>query len=406
MENSIPKLRPDLEIIPASHQGERAVIVRDALGLIKEPVLLQEDALTLVGLIDGRRTVRDIQVEFVRIKRGVLVSLDLLLKLIAELDAAFLLDSGHFRREKEKIVAEYNLQKVRTASHAGVSYPGRRAELGPYLDSLLSQEVKWPSGFQSGKIAAAVAPHIDLEVGKKVYAAAYQCLKGKKPEKIILLGTGHSLQDAYFSLTEKDFETPLGRVSTDKELVRMLEEAGGKAVASHDIAHRQEHSLEFALIFLQHLFGSEFKFVPILCGSFDRCLSHFTRPAQIEGAGEMISALRRSLSGLGTDTLVVASVDFSHIGPKFGHATRAAALLYEAKKHDQSLIAALCGGDVGAFWKESLSVKDKYNVCGFSAMATLLEILPGARGWLLDYDFWQEEPTQSAVSFAAIAFTI
>jgi hypothetical protein len=38
-------------------------------------------------------------------------------------------------------------------------------------------------------------------------------------------------------------------------------------------------------------------------------------------------------------------------------------------------------------------------------LATLLEILPGAKGLCLDYEFWKEEPTQSAVSFAAIVLT-
>ena len=69
------------------------------------------------------------------------------------------------------------------------------------------------------------------------------------------------------------------------------------------------------------------------------------------------------------------------------------------------LIEAACRGDVEAFWAESRRVGDKYNVCGFSALACLLEALPEVQGRLLGYEFSQEEPTQSAVSYAAIAFT-
>jgi hypothetical protein len=43
-------------------------------------------------------------------------------------------------------------------------------------------------------------------------------------------------------------------------------------------------------------------------------------------------------------------------------------------------------------------------VCGFSTLAILLELLAERKGYILGYDFWKEEPTQSAVSFAAVAF--
>ncbi len=74
----------------------------------------------------------------------------------------------------------------------------------------------------------------------------------------------------------------------------------------------------------------------------------------------------------------------------------------EAKRHDKLLLDALCRGSVQAFWSESKRTDDAYNVCGFSCLACLLEILPGCQGYLLDYDFWEEEATQSAVSFAAV----
>ena len=77
-------------------------------------------------------------------------------------------------------------------------------------------------------------------------------------------------------------------------------------------------------------------------------------------------------------------------------------MLLEARAHDQSLLGAFCGADVRRFWAESRKVRDRYNVCGFPALASLLEILPGVRGRCLDYEFWKEEPTQSAVSYAAV----
>jgi len=68
------------------------------------------------------------------------------------------------------------------------------------------------------------------------------------------------------------------------------------------------------------------------------------------------------------------------------------------------LLDSLCEMNADGFWTESQKVNDRYHVCGFSALACLLEILPLSRGRLLDYGVFQEEATQSAVSFAAVLF--
>jgi hypothetical protein len=61
--------------------------------------------------------------------------------------------------------------------------------------------------------------------------------------------------------------------------------------------------------------------------------------------------------------------------------------------------------DHEGFWKESIRVQDRYNVCGLSAMACVLEVLPPCKGKVLDYSMWHEDATRSAVSFSAVLFT-
>jgi AmmeMemoRadiSam system protein B len=107
----------------------------------------------------------------------------------------------------------------------------------------------------------------------------------------------------------------------------------------------------------------------------------------------------------GQDTLIVAGVDFSHIGPKFGHDLPATAMENQARTHDQSLLEHLSMLDADGFWDESRSVRDRFNVCGLSALACLLEVLPQCRGEILHYEIWHEAPTRSAVSFASAVFT-
>ena len=132
----IPRIREDLEVISTSYQGKKALVVRDFLGLIPSPILLQEDALGLLALIDGKRTVRDIQLEMVRLNKGVLVDGELIVKMVGELEAALLLQSCKYHEEKARLLTEYDQLEVRAASHAGVSYPADPKELESYLDSI------------------------------------------------------------------------------------------------------------------------------------------------------------------------------------------------------------------------------------------------------------------------------
>jgi hypothetical protein len=207
-------------------------------------------------------------------------------------------------------------------------------------------------------------------------------------------------------LTEKDFETPFGVIKSDREGVRALQKAGRDVVSPHDFVHRAEHSIEFQTLFLAHLWeDAPFTLVPILCGSLKGTLPEYRREAYLQRAGAFLKVLADLLLDPLQETLLVAGVDFSHIGMKFGHQMDAAALLNEALAHDRRLLEALSQRDPTGFWEESIRVDDRYNVCGFSAMACLLEVLPFSQGRILDYQTWQEEPTRSAVSFAAAAFS-
>lgn len=400
-----PRLRSDLDVIPTQHKGQRVFVVKDSLGLITQPVLLQSDDIQFLQLFDGTKTVQDIQLFFMRQQGGLLVSSDSIQKRLDLYDSLFLLDSDLYRKEKNKIFENFSQQDIRRASLAGHAYPQTEKKLKDYLDSLFKIEGQGDANieFDFRSIKAIVSPHIDLEIGKNIYTAAYRTLRDLSPKKVFLFGTGHSLHDNFISLTEKDYETPLGVVRTDKDIVRKLKNVSISVSARDDFVHRSEHSIEFQVLFLQYLFGKTFEIVPILFGSFFDVLATYSRPDQIPEFDVFLEELRTILSELSSEAICVAGVDFSHIGPKFGHAESSGALIQDARAHDQRLIETICSGDAKGFWAETQRVNAYYNVCGFSALSCLLEVLPQVKGQLLGYDFWEEEPTQSAVSFAALA---
>ena len=248
-----------------------------------------------------------------------------------------------------------------------------------------------------------MAPHIDLEAGKRVYSIAYQAITAAIPERIIILGVGHSMRREMFSLTSKAFETPLGTVETDHRVVAELSSLGSYITSSDDFPHRDEHSIEFQIIFLQHVLRDvQFTVVPILCGSLVGSMDDYSRERYRSMGGDFLRLIA-DIAGDGR-TLVVAGVDFSHVGLKFGHDMPASFIINQSEAHDRRLLDSLCEIDADGFWAESRQINDRYNVCGFSALACLLEILPPTRGYLLDYEIFKEEATKSAVSFAAALF--
>jgi AmmeMemoRadiSam system protein B len=396
-----PKARQDLDYIPVQSADGTVIMIRDRLGLVREGRAINLELYHLLTMLDGTRSIRDIQFYLIRRQGGQLISIEEVEALLDEFDSSYLLDSLGYREAKKKIISDFSTQQIRYCSHAGVSYPKEEEALGERLDDILAAQ-QAPS-LPQGNIAALVAPHIDLEAGKRVYSSAYQAIKGLNPERVIILGVGHSIQHEMFSLTFKTFETPLGTVNTDKGIVTDLMEAGGHIISEEDFAHRDEHSIEFQLIFLQHVLGRiPFTIIPILCGSLRGSLPEYSREMYLSIVGDFLKILADAAAD--EHTVVVAGVDFSHVGPKFGHDMPASLILSQSERHDRRLIQYLCDMNVDAYWSESRALEDKYHVCGFSALACLSEILPPTRGYLLNYEVFKENPTKSAVSFAAIAF--
>jgi len=399
-----PIARHDLEFFPVQHQGQQLVLIRDHLGLVPEGKAVGLHLYQIMTLLDGTTTIRDLQVEFMSQKGGVLVGMDEIHGLLAHLDESFLLDSERFKNAKERIIADFTSQSIRLCSHCGKSYPENPSELRDRLDEILNSELSISK--PDGKLAALVAPHIDLNVGYKAYSTAYQMLKHASPSRIILLGVGHQLQNTLFSLTDKDFETPLGITRSDRKAIGRLRKSGRDIIASDDFVHRSEHSIEFQLIFLQHLMADKtFTIIPILCGSLQADLPEYSREAYQGQTGRFLDELRSILNDPEQETLLIAGVDLSHTGPKFGHEMPASNMQPRSEEHDRKLLTNLTRLDADNFWEESRRINDQFNVCGFSALACLLEILPQCQGELLHYEIWHEEPTRSAVSFASLAFT-
>lgn len=149
---------------------------------------------------------------------------------------------------------------VRRAAVADLFYPGDPGELGRQLTSIFSPFNKLPKQ----KSYAAIVPHAGYIYSGEAAAQAYAQIDFSDLDCILLFGPAHRVPLKGLALPSvTQFETPFGNYPLDKELIEQLVDAGLASI--DDSAHRQEHSLEVQIPFLQHL-GVAVPLIPVVVG--------------------------------------------------------------------------------------------------------------------------------------------
>jgi len=407
-----PRIRP-VEAFPAEYEGRPVIALRDPQGYTEGMVFVPQEALALLGLFDGEHTVLDIQEAYMR-QYGQLLFSEQIHQLIRQLDAYHLLDSPAFTEYRASVEAKFRSSKVRRASHAGVAYEEEPEALRRQLDALFSA----PGGpgapeaaLRNGPLKGLVAPHIDLLRGGTAYAHAYKAFAEAEPAELyIVLGVAHAGSQHPFILTRKDFETPLGRVKTDVGFVQRLQARCTQDLLADEIAHKIEHSIEFQLLFLQHLSPEpdRIAIVPILVGSFREWVEGPLPPKQHPAVSEFIEALRETLQEeqqRRRRVCLIAGVDLSHVGHRFGDPQELTPkFLSRVKREDERFLRHVTEQDAASLLRMICEEKDWRKVCGFPALYTFLQVLPKSRAELLDYQQWSDPPSGCSVSFASLAF--
>jgi MEMO1 family protein len=364
----------------------------------------------VVGVIqffDGTKTYRQIQEEILR-RSGSLVDADDIKKIADELESSHYLISESFLKEKRRIDEEFFGSSVRRPAHAGAGYRGKPDELAAELSSYFDAAGPPPTGGASGNgLVAAIAPHISINAGGVSFARIYGAIRAAGPADLyVILGVGHSGIDDLFTGTKKDFETPLGLVATDRAFMDDLSGRFGDRLFSGEILHRTEHTIEFQTIFLKYVFGdAPFSIAPILT-SFPHTI--FTHDRFAEGrrvAEDFIAALKEALASYRGRAVVLASVDFAHVGIKYGDEEPPTEEDIErVTQQDRRMIEIIAAGDAKGFLEHIAADDDRRRVCGFPAIYTMLSVIDGAKGSLISYDSTVMDEERSTVTFAAMAF--
>jgi AmmeMemoRadiSam system protein B len=412
-----PRLRP-LEILSVGPEKQPLFLLRDpeAFG---EPVVLPAGGTVLAMLMDGRRTLAEIQSDF-HAQTRVRVALVDLEAVIRELDRARLLANERFERHRRKVVGEYLAGSVRPASHAGGAYSAEAEELRRELDGFFTAgdgpgPLEAEASRDGWQLRGLVSPHIDPHRGGPVFAWAYREVAARcDADRYVILGTAHNGLNEWFSVSRKDFDTPLGVVPTDREFIDRLAEHLASSVAggtmdlfADELAHRSEHSIEFQVVFLQHVLGGRrpFKIVPVLVNSFHELLSDGQSPEDSPQIQAFVAGVRAAAAGHSGEVCYISAADFAHVGRRFGDPWLLdPRRLADQEEDDRKLLELVGRCDAPGFFAHVAAQLDRRRICGLAPTYTLLEIIQPNRGELLKYSQAVEEDGTACVSFASMAF--
>lgn len=196
---------------------------------------------------------------------------------------------------------------IRKPAVAGIFY-----ELNP--DSLREQ-IEWcfkhrlgpgkiPEMGNKRNIKGAMVPHAGYPYSGPVAAHSYsKIVEDGFPDTFVILCPNHTgMGSALSTMVEGEWETPLGNVDIDTQFAGKLVEDG--LMDSDPSSHRQEHSCEVQLPFLQY-FSGDFKIVPISMWMQD-----------VETSQEIGRSIKETAQLLGRDIVVLASSDMTHYKPE------------------------------------------------------------------------------------------
>jgi AmmeMemoRadiSam system protein B len=247
--------------------------------------------------------------------------------------------------------------KVRRPTQAGAFYEGDAEALKTQIENCYLQELgpkKLPKFNLNGprEVVGLVCPHAGYMFSGAVAANAYyELAQDGKPDTVVILGPNHTGYGSALALmSEGVWRTPLGDVEIDGETANQIVQET-RLVDVNDLAHRFEHSIEVQLPFLQYLYGSEFKFVPV-------CFQLQDLSSAVEVGKALVEVLASH------NAVVIASSDMTHYEPQGNAAAKDLAALKAVEAMDE---------------KRFYSIIEAQNVtaCGYGPIAAVVTYAKG-----------------------------
>jgi hypothetical protein len=281
------------------------------------------------------------------------------------------------------------MPKVRRPTQAGTFYEGTSESLKKQIKNCFLHQLG-PGEIPVVKtdprqVLGLVCPHAGYMFSGPVAAHAYYKLASYgKPDVAIIFGPNHTGYGSALAVMNEGFwRTPLGDVTVDSDIANQIVHES-RIVDVDESAHRLEHSIEVQLPFLQYIYGSDFKIVPVCFLMQD-----------LSSAREVGKATASVLAG--KNAVVIASSDMTHYEPQ-----------KSASKKDMLALEAVEAMDEARFY--SLVEAQNMSICGYGpiiALITAVKSLGVTEAKLLCYKTSGDVTGDysSVVGYAAVCFT-
>src|SRR3982751_5483079 len=322
--------------------------IRDPYHYSDATLLVPPPLVQALECFDGQQTAVDLRAELVRITGEIQVG-ELEQHLFDSLNEAGFLENDRYRELKIQREKKFAAEPMREPAFAGAAYPESPVKLADLLTSRVGASLGNPDTI------AIAAPHASPEGGWDSYRAAYRALPpvADAGDKIfIVLGTSHYGAPDHFGLTRKHFVTPFGAARTETRLVNELDKAAPLAIRMEDYCHAVEHSIEFQIVFLQHLYGPNVRVLPILCGPFVKSIYEGGMPEENEHVARFFDALSNIGIRESQNLFWILGVDMAHMGVRYGDNLRATANIGEMlaiEARDRQRIDQINSGGIRAY---------------------------------------------------------
>ncbi len=234
---------------------------------------------------------------------------------------------------------------------------------------------------------AGVAPHAGWEFSGALAGAVFAGLAADL-DTLVIVGGHLAPSDGILCSFDEAYETPLGNVPADLELL-----AGLKSLVPIGDDRWADNTVEVQLPLARY-------FLPAA-----RCLGMRAPPSP--RAGDLGRAVAEAARALGKRVAVVGSTDLTHYGPNYGFAPAGsgAKAVDWVSVNDRRFIDALLAMDEAGALARAVEERSACSAGGAVAAMAYARAVGAARGELLDYRTSREvHQDESFVGYAAVIY--
>ena len=332
-------LRPHLRRIlpqPVSQGEKKGVALQDPLGLAPRTMVVAPAVMKALPHLNGEWTLKQIADHGGADESQVL-------QLVRSLDEVGLLwgpTCSVLEQQRRDAIHADGVLPLRQGGMIGDDDDAVRILLQGWMDETEDPDIEFP-------VRGLIAPRLDHHVMWPVYAAVYHAARTAGADRILLLGNNHYGIGDGVVLTRVGVQSPLGRLEADTDMVdALIDQLGDRSIVD-ELDHLADHGIEMQAPWITAALGD----IPVVGALLPDPLQppiDDDETARITPSRFMTVA-RDVLDAAPGRTLVIATGDLSHVGPRFGEPRPVDEdRQIDVERHDREFMSTLMTGDLEA----------------------------------------------------------